>query len=606
MGPASSRTCAVAAGVDARQRGDLPLSSYAIIGDGLTAALVATDGSVDWFCDERFDAPAVFCRLLDAERGGFLQVAPVNPFRSVRRYVGSTNVLATDFECATGRLRITDCMPLGRKDGPVLLRKVEGLAGEVPVHVLFVPTFDFARATTSIELMPRGCVATASGANLRLSCPGEMTAIAGGATSSFTVCSGEIRWICLTHGTPAPDDASADGAMKATLDAWEHWSAAGRYPGRYADLLRRSALVLKLLIHSPTGAMVAAPTTSLPETPGGVRNWDYRFMWLRDASWVVSALMDLGFHDESMAFIARLESLELASGPTAVCYDLDGRAPGEEHELTHLRGWRSSRPVRIGNAAAVQDQHDVFGEVVSAIHMCSEAMPSMRPLRPRLWDLVAGLADRAAEHWEHADHGMWEVRNRPRHFLSSRLLCWTALDRALAVARRDGLPGRFGVWERERDRIRDALLEENFDQNQGAFTRSNDDRALDASALRLPRYGLLLADDPRMLGTVAQVRQQLSPGKGLVYRYVGPDGLPGAEGAFTACSFWLADCLARQGRLDEAQAVFEQVVAHANELGLLSEEIDPDSGELLGNYPQAFTHLALIRAAVTIAEAEGT
>jgi len=350
--------------------------------------------------------------------------------------------------------------------------------------------------------------------------------------------------------------------------------------------------------------MVAAPTTSLPETLGGGRNWDYRFTWLRDASWLVSALMDLGYHDESMAFIDWLETLHLGDGTPSVFYDLDGRVPKDEQELRHLRGYRRSLPIRVGNAAAGQDQHDVFGEVVSAIHMCSEAMPSMRPLRPGLWNLVTALADKAAAHWEHADHGMWEVRHRPRHFLSSKLLSWAALDRALAIARRDGLPAPMARWRDARDRARHVMLGEGFDPALGSFRRALDEPELDAAALLLPRYGLLPADDPRLVRTVEAVRHHLSAGDGLIRRYVADDGLPGSEGAFTACSFWLVDCLARQQRLDEARAIFEGVAAHASDVGLLSEEICPMSGELLGNYPQAFTHLALIRAATSIARAE--
>lgn len=587
--------------MSARRCRELPLSEYALIGDGTTAALVATDGSIDWLCYGRFDGPAVFLRLLDCDRGGYLEVAPEGDFRSSQRYVGHTNVLATEFECDAGSMRITDAMPLDLDAGPVLLRKLEGLSGEVPVRLEFMPTFDFARASTEIELAPAGCTATGSGSTLRLSCPAPMTRRAGAATSSFRLGAGQTRWIVLTHGTPPLCDDAADRALKATLDEWERWSAQGRYPEPYADLLRRSALVLKLLIHAPTGAMVAAPTSSLPEVEGGVRNWDYRFTWLRDASWLVSALMDLGYHDESMAFIGWLESLGLEHRRAAVFYDLDGKPPSDEQELKHLRGYRRSRPVRVGNAAAGQDQHDVFGEVVAAIHMCSEAMPSMRPLRPGLWKLVTALADAAAKYWQHPDHGMWEARDKKRHFVSSKLFCWTALDRALAISNRDGLPGPIEKWHAARKRIRHAILTEGFDPELG-FKRAFYQAEPDASGLILPRYGLLPADDPRVVRTMEVVRERLSPGGGLVRRYVARDGLPGTEGAFIACSFWLSDCLARLGRTDEASDIFEQTVAHANGVGLLSEQVDVETGALLGNYPQAFTHLALIRAAVAISD----
>ncbi len=583
---------------------DLPLGRYAIVGDGVTAALVADDGAVDWLCHGRFDGPAVFCRLLDRERGGYLQVAPDAPgFRATRTYAGDTNVLETRLDGPTGAMRVTDCMPLGT-DGSMLLRKLEGLAGEVPVRVEFVPTFDFARAGADIERTAGGCVARAADRCLRLACPPPLTVGQGRATGSFGLAAGETRWVVLTHGAPAPDGDAAEAALRATVAAWEDWIARGRFPGRHAHLLRRSALAMKALIHASTGAMVAAPTTSLPESPGGCRNWDYRFTWLRDSSWVVSALMDLGYHDESMAFIGWLEGLHLDGARHAVCYDLDGCAPSEERVLHHLRGYGDARPVRVGNAAAAQDQHDVFGEVIAAVHMCSEAMPEMRPLEPRLWRLVTSMADEAAAHWRHGDAGIWEMRSPPRHFLASKLLCWTALDRALAMARRDGLPGPVERWAAERARLRDAILAEGFHPGVGAFTMALGDDALDATALLLPRYGLLPATDPRVVRTVDRVRERLSAGRGLLRRYVAPDGLPGEEGAFIACSFWLVECLARQGRLDEARDVFEQAAACGNDVGLLSEEVWPGTGELLGNFPQSFSHLALIQAAVALADAE--
>jgi GH15 family glucan-1,4-alpha-glucosidase len=589
---------------------DLPISEYAIIGDQNTAALVARDGSVDWLCHERFDGAAVFCRLLDRRRGGYFSVAPDSEAVSTRSYVGNTNVLATDFRSSEGAIRVIDCMPLdnckpsGWPKGSVLLRKVQGLSGDVTVSVDFAPTFDFAREPTAIELIPAGCSARASGVHIALTCPAPMRLAQGAATSTFRVRAGETRWVILTNGPNGLKEDAAEEALTSTVQTWNSWSARGTYPGPYADVLRRSALVLKLLIFSPTGAMVASPTTSLPETPGGVRNWDYRFTWLRDASWVVSALMDLGYHQESMAFIDWLASLRLAEQGPAVLYDVGGKIPAEERELTDLAGYLESRPVRIGNGAARQDQHDVFGEVVAAIHMCSEAMPSMRPLRPELWRLVSALADRAAEHWQHPDEGIWEVRDRPRNFLSSRLLCWTALDRALAIARRDGLSGSFEHWEDVRARLRRAIIEDGYNAEMGSFVRAPGGRELDASALLLMHYGILPVEDRRLTATVDRISRHLSTGNGILRRYATDDGLPGSEGAFTACSFWLVECLARQQRVAEAQGVFEQVVGHASDLGLLSEQIWPETGALVGNYPQALTHLALIGAAIAIARAE--
>lgn len=582
---------------------DLPISSYALLGDGRTTALVAQDGSVDWMCLGRFDGPAVFCRLLDAARGGFLQVAPSEAFRSTRAYLDRSNVLVSEFECASGRVRLTDFMP-SSTERPALLRRVEAVSGEVDVVVHFEPTFDFTRAASEIELRGDGCSARAEGAHLRLRCPSPLHRTERGARGVLRLRAGGPRWVVLTEGDAEIDDGAAERALKATEETWGDWYGRGRYWGPYAEQLWRSAAVLRMLIHAPTGATVAAPTTSLPEAPAGVRNWDYRFTWLRDASWTVSALMELGYHDESMRFIDWLAALDLGGGRGSVFYDLGGQLPRREMEVPELRGWGGARPVRVGNAAAGQDQHDVFGEVVAAIHACWSSMPSMHPLRGELWRLVCSLADGAADHWTHPDRGLWEMRSRPRAFLSSRLLCWTALDRALSIARTDGLAAPVKRWRATRGAIRAAIERDNFDPGIGAFTLSPASAAADASALLLPRYGFLDACDPRMLSTVDWIRRRLTVGRGLLMRYDVSDGLPGREGAFVACSFWLVDCLARQGRVEQARACFEEVLRYSSDLGLFSEEVDPRSGDLLGNYPQALSHLALIRAAHAIEAAE--
>ncbi|AEI67918.1 glycoside hydrolase family 15 protein [Corallococcus macrosporus] len=585
---------------------DLALKHYALIGDGATAALVAVDGAIDWLCLGRFDGPAVFCRLLDARLGGCFQLAPEGAFHAAHHYLGDTNVLVTEFESDAGRLRLTDFMPLRDAGRPsAVWRKLEGLSGEVPVRLVFAPTFDFARADARMALRPGGCSARSGQHEVRVRFPAPMALEPWGASARLTVSAGRVYWARLSlspeDGEPGGDEETV---LRKTLGAWERWSSRGNYPGAFAGLLRRSALALKLLIHAPSGGMVAAPTTSLPESPGGVRNWDYRFTWLRDASWVINALMGLGYHDESMAYIGWLEHLSRGRDWPAVLYALDGRAPDQEVTLGHLQGYLGSRPVRLGNTVASQVQHDVFGEVVSAIHLCSEGMPSMRPLREGLWRLVAGLAERAATQWREPGRGLWEVRDRARCFTSSRLMCWLALDRAVRMARRDGLPGPLERWALERERLRRAILEEGYDARQGAFVRAVGDTELDASALLLPRTGFLPADDARMVSTVARIRERLEGRGGLVRRYACADGLPGQEGAFTACSFWLVECLALQGRRDEAHALFERVVRHAGGVGLLSEELGLARGELLGNHPQALSHLALVHAALALAGTE--
>ncbi|WP_052519019.1 glycoside hydrolase family 15 protein [Archangium violaceum] len=596
------------------RQGDLPLRDYALIGDGHTAALVARDGSVDWLCPGRFDAPAVFCRLLDARKGGFFRVGPVGPARVAWRYVGHTNILETEWQTPSGRLRVTDLMPLparAEEAGSRLLRRVECLAGQVDVAVDFVPTPDYARAEARLAPVDGGWSASGAGQGLRLVIHGGLAVqqVQHGVRGHFVLHAGEVRWLALTAGREvaprAPTAEAAEAALAHTQRGWEEWSARGRYDGPYADVLRRSALLLKLLTHTPTGAVVAAPTTSLPEAPGGRRNWDYRFCWLRDSAWSVEALMGLGYHDESMAFLGWLKQRGHASRVPAILYAVDGTTPKEEVELPHLAGWRGSRPVRVGNGAAAQRQNDVFGEVVNAIYLCSEAMPSMRPLEPELWALVTRLADVAAERWHQPGRGMWELRGPSRHFLTSRLLCWVALDRALKMARRDGLemPERRDTWERAREGARRSLLEEGFHSGAQAFTWAIGEEELGAGPLLLPRYGLLPADDPRMAATEARLAERLADG-GLLRRYAADDGLPGREGTFTACNFWWVDFLALAGRLDEAHALFGRLLEYANDLGLMSEEVDPRTGELWGNHPQGFTHLTLIRAALTLGEAE--
>lgn len=360
-------------------------------------------------------------------------------------------------------------------------------------------------------------------------------------------------------------------------------------------------LALKLLTFEPTGALVAAPTTSLPEEIGGVRNWDYRFTWLRDASLILHALQGLGYHDEAMDFFDWLETLCLCcQEPIQVLYTLDGRPELPEQFLPHLDGYRSSRPVRIGNAAAEQRQLDVYGEVLDAAHLCYERM---HPIRLELWTVLRLFADRAASRWRETDHGIWEVRSEPRHFLYSKLLCWVAVDRAVRLAESAALPGDVGRWRRARDEIRAAILEEGYDAKLGAFTQAFGTSALDASALVIPLVGFLPATDPRVQSTMRRIQQGLTS-RGLVYRYLTDDGLPRGEATFALCSFWLVDNLALAGEIDEARDLFERITGYANDVGLVSEEIDPVNGELLGNFPQGFTHLALIRSALNIARAE--
>lgn len=604
-----------------RDRGYRPIKDYALIGDAHTAALVAKDGSIDWCCWPRFDSPAVFCRLLDARKGGWSQVCPVERFDVTREYVSTTNVLRSEFVTGAGRVRLTDFMPVerltqshrGEDIAPShrIVRLVEGVAGEVEMRVGFFPTFDFARAETKRDVCEGGAVATAGREAVTLTCPAELRAEQSGAvTGSFKVREGESVWIALNYfpdvnpGEVRPPRAILDDELKKTLGYWKEWWHACRYEGCYSEHVRRSALVLKLLTYEPTGALVAAPTTSLPEEVGGVRNWDYRFTWLRDSSLILYALMLLGYRKEAADFFGWLDSLGIPrSHRLQIMYTLDGKPELPERTLEHLEGYRGSHPVRVGNAAFGQTQLDVYGEVLDAVYLYHER--AGRKIEPAWWQDITFMADRTVEGWREPDSGIWEVRGGPRQFLYSKLLCWVALDRAVRLTSKLRPAEDVTRWKQARDEIRRAILEEGYNKEVGAFTQYLGGSSLDASALVIPQVGFLPPTDPRVRSTVERVRERLTS-DGLVYRYLNEDGLPGGEATFALCSFWMVDNLALQGRVDEARELFEKLVGYASDLGLMSEEIDAKGDELLGNYPQGFSHLALIRSAMNISRAERT
>jgi alpha,alpha-trehalase len=596
------------------------IGDYALIGDCHTAALVARDGSVDWLCPGRFDAPAVFCRMLDRARGGSLRTRPSADFSSERRYLPHTNVLETTFSTAAGTARLTDLMPIHRRSSSRrgydvgtsqrLLRLVEGVAGEVELEVRCKPTFDYARVDPKIAVVRDvGAVASGGSQFLALACGGvRLEQRDGEVTGRFTVKAGERRWIVLTCADD-PDRADEalypvrlDAQLERTLEYWTHWTRQCTYAGPYRAEVERSALVLKLLTYEPTGAIVAAPTTSLPEEVGGVRNWDYRFTWLRDSSLILYALMTIGYEEEAADFIHFLEGAVGADSSAApqIMYGIDGRRHLPERTLDHLEGYRGSRPVRIGNAAASQRQLDIYGEVMRAAlqrYDVDEAPDA------DAWRVLRGLVQQAAEHWSETDRGIWEVRGQPRPFLYGKLMCWSAVDSGVHLAEQYQLQAPLDAWRATRDEIRQAILERGYDADLGAFTQYFGGAVLDASALMIPRIGFLPATDARVRSTIDRIKRDLTRG-GLVYRYRTADGLAGGEGAFTLCTYWLADALALTGEVDEAHRLFESMRRYLNDVGLLSEEIDPSSGEPLGNFPQGFSHLALIGAAVDLARAE--
>ncbi|HLI26880.1 MAG TPA: glycoside hydrolase family 15 protein [Chloroflexota bacterium] len=608
-----------------------PIADYALLGDCHTAALVSRGGSLDWYCPHRFDAPAVFCRLLDADQGGYWALIPTGPYRARRRYLGPTPVLETTFTTAAGTARVIECMPVydrkpnwgGHDVGSRrrVLRLVEGLAGETTFATVFKPTFDYARVPATLSPAAGGAIASGAGTYLVLAC--APVALApdgqGGLHATFSVRAGERRALALTvadsldsaRAALAPPDPYTE--LAATLDYWQRWAARCTYHGPYRDLVLRSALTLKLLTYEPTGAIVAAPTTSLPEEIGGTRNWDYRYTWLRDSSLMLYALLSVGYEHEAVDFFLWLRSVCLPSrnDTLQIMYTIDGGRELPEYTLDHLEGYRGSRPVRVGNAAATQQQQDIYGEVLTTAYLyyrpesgahTTHGQPAQHRPGAESWQLLSYLVEQAASRWSEPGAGIWEMRGPPQHFLYSKLLCWAALDRGIRLATEFGLPAPLARWHATREAIRAAILEQGWNPRRGAFTQAFGSDALDASALALPRVGFLPASDPRVRATVAAIQRELAA-DGLVRRYRAPDGLPGSEGAFLLCSFWLVDALAYEGRVDEARALFERLTRYGNDLGLFSEEVDARDGSLLGNFPQGFTHLALIGSAVNLAAA---
>jgi len=612
-----------------------PISDYAIIGDCHTAALVSKSGSIDWYCPGRFDAPAVFCRLLDAGKGGFLSVTPEGAHEVSRRYREHTNVLETTFTCQAGAVvKLTDFMAIHRRAASrigddvgtsrQILRVVEGTQTACTVQVRFKPTFNFARGATAVRVASgKGAVARQGEHHLVLYCPKlEDVSLEGGVFSGrLELRPGERSWIVLSlasseqgvHDALNPDISIRN--LERTVEYWKTWCGFCGYSGHYRDAVERSALTLKLLTYEPTGAVVAAPTTSVPELIGGVRNWDYRYTWLRDASLMLYALSTLGYHEEATDFIGWLAQT-IGSDPAStpqIMYTLDGQRDLPEHDLTHLSGYRGSHPVRVGNAASGQRQLDIYGDVLSAAYHFRHTIED-QPITPvplphdrlsrRNWRLLSGLVEEAAASWQEPDSGIWEVRGGPRHYVYSKLMCWTALDRGIRLAQEQHLPAPLERWTKACGDIRTAILERGYNHQLGAFTQALDGDELDASVLAIPRFGFLPATDARVQSTVNRILQQLTR-NGLVERYKTDDGLPGAEGTFALCSFWMVDALATGGRQDEAREMFERLLSYTNDVGLLSEEIDPISptDRLLGNFPQGFSHMSLIGSAVNLAQA---
>lgn len=592
-----------------------PIADYGVIGDMRTVALVASSGTIDWCCLPRFDSSPVFHRLLDADDGGTFAVRPVGAFSCAQEYIEGTNVLETTFSTDSGQMRLTDLMPLRGELGSEeesdedaspskILRHIEAMSGQVDLEVVLEPTFDWGRTQPSFERRSWGVEVTGGDETLRVSSSFNFEEReAGRWVADARLEEGQSAWVCLEYGDDqrsepeALDQSSVERQLDATVAHWQEWIGACEYDGRHAELVRRSALVLKLLTYAPSGAIIAAPTTSLPEKIGGVRNWDYRYVWLRDAGLILTALQGLGYHDEAMGFWDWMEDLCLSGGDQLQnIYRVDGNTELPERCLDHVSGYEGSQPVRVGNDAADQLQLDRYGDIIAAGYICQT---EMREPHPDLKPVLAFLADQAAERWQEPDHGIWEMRSEPRQLVHSKLMCWVALDRALKLHERGWLDGEVSQWTSGRRALRETLEQRGFNDELGAFTQTLDGDALDASALLIPLVGFLPPSDTRVHSTIDCIRDELMV-DGLVKRYSSSDGLPGDKGTFVLCSFWLVSALAECGREQEAADLFEEVASRANHLGLFAEEVSCGEADFLGNFPQGFSHLALIDAALRL------
>jgi alpha,alpha-trehalase len=584
--------------------GYLPIEDHGLIGDGATAALVGRDGAISWMCAPRFDSPPLFCRLLDARRGGAFTVAPEDLIESRQYYEPDSAALVTEMRSPTGLVRVTDALTLRRGTD---LRE-DAAAGRCEL-VRFVEVSQ-GGMRLRIEIEPRGgAQAEARHAGLRLrsvarpdldlqlssSVPLE------GLRGVMTLNEGDRLHLALRWGGGARHHPlSPEDSLQATRQAWRRWSAGISYEGPQRELVRRSALTLKLLDHFENGAIVAAPTSSLPETIGGVRNWDYRYSWVRDAAFSVYALNRIGCPEEAAGFLGWVLDAVERDGRPRVLYDLDGAAPPPERTDSELDGYLYSRPVRWGNAAADQIQHDVYGEILDCAYQWAAHHGKIDDV---LWSRLRGLIEVAAREWRTPDQGIWEVRTPGRPFTYSAALCQVALDRGARLVQRFNLQGAGAKWRAAADEICEAILNEAWDEKVNSLTEHLGGGGLDASLLTLPLRRVIPADHPRMVATTAAIVERLGAGGGLLYRYLpheSPDGVVGREGAFLLCSFWLVDNLAYQGRLEEAIDLFNSLCSRANPLGLLPEQIDPSSGAFLGNFPQAFSHVGLISSAVNL------
>ncbi|HEY6622403.1 MAG TPA: glycoside hydrolase family 15 protein [Acidimicrobiales bacterium] len=584
----------------------LPIEDYGIIGDLHTAAVVGRDGSIDWLCLPRFDSAACFSRLLGDNEHGRWKVAPAGAYRAThRRYRGESLVLESEFVTPEGTVRVVDCMPI-RQEHPEVVRLVEGVRGRVPMRMDLTIRFGYGQIVPWVRRLDGTLVAIAGPDGLSLWTPVHTRGEDFSTVADFTVSEGQripfsLAWFPASEDPPRPVDALY--AIEDTETWWHDWVAQCTYTGRDREAVVRSLITLKALTYYPTGGIVAAATTSLPETLGGGRNWDYRFCWLRDATLTLESLMRGGFYEEAMAWRDWL--LRTVAGDPSqlqIMYGAGGERRLDEWVVDWLPGYESSAPVRIGNAASGQFQLDVYGEVMSALY---EATLAGDNFRDPAWDLQCALMEFLEDGWRKPDDGIWEVRGPQRHFTHSKVMAWVAVDRAIKTVENCNSDGPIDKWRALRQEIHTQVTTEGFNANKGSFTQYYGSDALDASLLMIPLVGFLPATDPRVKGTIEAVERELLDG-GFVLRYQAAtsgdvDGLTGREGAFLACSFWFADCLSMIGRHQDARTLFDRLLEVRNDLGLLSEEYDPVAGRLVGNFPQAFSHVSLVNTASKLA-----
>ncbi len=596
---------------------DLPIADYGLIGDCHSAALISRAGSIDWCCLPRFDSDSCFGRLLDHGQGGYFEIAPEQPARVARRYLPGTMVLETTFESDDGAVQLTDffAMRSGGRHHPrrELVRVVEGLRGTLPMRVRVVPRFDFGAVKPWMDPVNDGDF-IAMGSDTGLLFSGDLSLALVDRHElhgQLTLEVGEVRYCSMQYLAPeelhrASEKLTRHFELKQhlheTIQWWRDWGACFMQAERPGACSVRSAIVLKALTYAPTGAIVAAPTTSLPEQEGGERNWDYRFSWIRDSVFTARALSMLGMSNEADGF--RRFIMRSAAGSAAqlqVLYGIDGKRRLTEIELTHLSGWRDSRPVRIGNGAESQFQSDMYGLLLELAWRW--ALRGNR-IDEAYWRFLVDLVETAIAKWQVPDRGIWEVRGDPKDFVHSKVMCWAAVNRGIGLAEAQQLDAPLDHWKQVRDEIRHAVETRGMHPQGDHFVASFGGTQMDAALLLLPDVEFVAYDDPRMLRTLDAVRAELDTDGGLVLRYRVEDGMAGSEGVFLACTFWLVECLARAGRTEEARAVFDRVATCANDLGLFSEESDPHTGQMLGNFPQGLSHLAHISASLALEAAE--